>query len=129
MTNKPAGTQELRFLQFIAQHGPLSAGQVAEQLGAELGLARSTVLTVMERLRRKGQLKRRREGGVFMYASAKSYEQVMQTAVGQFVDRALSGSISPFVAYLSDRGKVSPEELAELRRMVERLEPSKERAQ
>jgi predicted transcriptional regulator len=128
MTNKPAGTQELRFLQFIAQYGPLSAGQVAEQLGAELGLARSTVLTVMERLRRKGQLRRKREAGVYMYSSAKSYEQVMQSAVGQFVDRALSGSISPFVAYLSDRGKVTPEELAQLREIVDRLEPGEERA-
>src|SRR5262249_42489410 len=122
MTNKPAGTQELRFLQFIAQFGPLSAGQVAEQLGAELGLARSTVVTVMERLRRKRQLRRKREGGLFVYSSALSYEQVMQSAVGQFVDRALAGSISPFVAYLSERGTGSAEELAELRGMVDRLD-------
>ena len=122
MNNRPAGTQELRFLQFIAQHGPLTAGQVAERLGAELGLARSTVLTVMERLRRKRHLTRRQKDGVFVYASATSYEQVMRTAVGQFVDRALSGSVSPFVAYLSERADVSEDELEELRRIVRRLE-------
>lgn len=125
MTNRPAGTQELRFLQYIAQHGPLTAGRVAEQLGAELGLARSTVLTMMERLRSKKLLRRRREAGVYVYSSATSYEEVMQSAVGQFVDRALSGSISPFVAYLSQRGEVTEAELAELRQMVERLDSHK----
>jgi predicted transcriptional regulator len=126
MTNRPAGTQELRFLQFIAQHGPLTVGQVAEQLGDELGLARSTVLTVMERLRQKRHLRRRREAGVFLYSSALSYEEVMQSAVGQFVDRALSGSISPFVAYLSERSDVSADELDDLRRIVARLESRQE---
>lgn len=121
MTNRPAGTQELRFLQFIAQHGPLTVGQVAERLGAELGLARSTVLTVMERLREKRHLTRKRIDGVYAYSSTNNYEQVMTSAVGQFVERALSGSVSPFVAYLSGRATVSDEELAELRKIVKRL--------
>lgn len=128
MTNRPAGTQELRFLQFIAQHGPLTVGQVAEQLGTELGLARSTVLTMMERLRHKRHLRRRRDAGGYLYSSTVSYDEVMQSAVGQFVDRALSGSISPFVAYLSERGEVSAEELDELRRIVARLEARPGRA-
>ena len=112
-------------MQYIAQHGPISVGQVAERLGAELGLARSTVLTMMERLRTKRLLRRRREDGVFVYVSSKSYDAVMQTAVGQFVDRALSGSISPFVAYLSERGDVTADEIAQLRAIVERLDPKK----
>src|SRR5215471_4653797 len=113
VNTRPTGTQELRFLQFIAQHGPLPAAQVAERLGGELGVARSTVLTVIERLRRKGHLTRRRQDGVYVYASAASYDQVMRTAVDQFVERALSGSVSPFVAYLSERAEVSAEELDE----------------
>ena len=125
MTNRPAGTRELRFLQYIAQHGPLTVGQVSEQLGAELGLARSTVLTMMERLRAKRLLRRRRENGVFVYFSAESHAEVMQSAVGQFVDRALSGSISPVVAYLAERGDVTEDELNELRAMVERLAANK----
>jgi predicted transcriptional regulator len=125
MTNRPAGTQELRFLQFIAQHGPISAGHVAEQLGAELGLARTTVQTVLERLRRKRHLARRKVDGVYLYASAASYEQLMRTTVGQFVDRALAGSISPFVAYLAERGEVSDAELKELRSIVGRRDAAR----
>lgn len=125
MTNRPAGTRELSVLQYVAQHGPITVGQVAERMGVDLGLARSTVLTMMERLRAKHLLKRRRENGVFVYFSAESHAEVMQTAVGQFVDRALSGSISPFVAYLAERGDVTEDELRELRAMVERLDANK----
>ena len=124
--NRPTGTQELRFLQFIAQHGPISAGQAFEQLGGELGLARTTVQTILERLRKKRHLARHRQDGVYVYASAKSYDQVMRNTVGQFVDRALAGSISPFVAYLAERGSVSPEELKELRRIVRQLDAREE---
>jgi predicted transcriptional regulator len=125
--NRPTGTQELEFLRYIAQHGPLSAGQVHERLGEELGLARTTVQTVLERLRRKRHLSRRRKDGVYLYESAKTYRQLMTTTVGQFVDRALAGSISPFVAYLAERGSVTPDELAELRRIVRRLDAREEK--
>jgi predicted transcriptional regulator len=119
--NRPTGTQELRFLQFIAQHGPISAGQVAEQLGEELGLARTTVQTILERLRKKRHLARRLKNGVYLYESSKTYDQVMTNTVGQFVERALAGSISPFVAYLAERGTVSQAELKELQDIVRKL--------
>ena len=124
--NRPTGTQELEFLRYIAQHGPLSAGQVHERLGEGLGLARTTVQTILERLRKKKHLTRKLKDGVYLYESAKSYQQLMTTTVGQFVDRALAGSISPFVAYLAEKGTVTPDELAELRRIVRRLDAKEE---
>jgi predicted transcriptional regulator len=122
----PVPAQELRFLRYIAQHGPLTVGRVAEELGAELGLARSTVLTVMERLRRKGHLRRRRSDGVFVYASTLDHDRLMRATVGQFVERALGGSVLPIAAWLSDRVEVTEEELAELRAIVSKLRPKKE---
>ena len=41
MSPRP-GTQELRFLTYVAQHGPITVGEVNAALGAELGLARTT---------------------------------------------------------------------------------------
>jgi predicted transcriptional regulator len=129
MPRVPAASQELRFLKYIAEHGPMSVGRVAESLGAELGLARSTVLTVMERLRGKGQLRRRKDAdGVFVYASTLSHDRLMQATVGQFVERALGGSVLPFAAWLSEHSEVSESELAELRQMVARLRARKEDA-
>lgn len=128
MTRPPAAQQELRFLRYVAERGPISVGQVAEELGRELGLARSTVLTVMERLRRKGHLKRRRTDGVYLYSSTVGLDRLLQDTVGQFVERSLGGSVLPFAAWLSQRVDVSEAELAELRAIVARLESRKEDA-
>jgi len=50
---------------------------------------------------------------------------VLRRAVGQFVERSLAGSVSPFVAYLAERGTVSAGELRELERLVAKLKPAR----
>lgn len=121
MNRAAPGAQELQLLRHIAKTGPSTVGQLAETFGQPLDLARSTVLTMMERLRRKGHLTRRRVGGVYVYSSSAGDEELMRDTVGRFVQRALEGSLSPFAAYLAERRQVSEEELAELERAVERL--------
>jgi len=125
-TRVPSASQELLFLRFIARRGPIAAGRVAEELGSELGVSRSTVLTVLERLRRKGHLKRRRVDGVYHYAATVPLDQLMSATVGQFVERSLGGSVMPFAAWLSERAEVTEEELAELRAIVGRLRSRRE---
>jgi predicted transcriptional regulator len=126
MSVLPTASQELQFLRFVAGRGPLSSAQVAQELGARLGLTRSSVLTVMERLRRKGHLRRRRTDGVYLYSSTIPLDRLMRASVGQFVERTLGGSVLPFAAWLSERVEVSEEELRELRDMVARLRTRKE---
>jgi len=127
MSKAPPGVQELQLLRHVARTGPATVGQLAETFGVVQGLARSTVLTMMERLRHKGYLTRRRMNGVFVYASSAGDEELMRDTVGRFVQRALEGSLSPFAAYLAERSQVSEAELAELERAVERLRSRKKR--
>jgi predicted transcriptional regulator len=125
MNKAPLGTQELQLLRHLARGGPASVGQVAESFGATQQLARSTVLTMMERLRAKGYLTRRRVKGVYVYASSARDEDLVRDAVGRFVQRALEGSVSPFAAYLAQRTRVSEAELEDLERALERLRSKK----
>ena len=121
MARAPLGTQELQLLRHITRTGPQTVGQVAETFGAAQVLARSTILTMMERLRGKGYLQRRRSSGVYVYTSPARDEDVLRDVVGGFVERSLEGSVSPFVAYLSRRSQVSDQELLELEALVDRL--------
>ena len=122
MTPKRPGEQELALLTWIAEHPGISVGEVADQYGAARDLARSTVLTMMERLRKKGHLTRRRVDGVFRYSAGAAPDALLKDAVGTFVERTLGGSVSPFVAYLNDAADLSPEDLAELQQLVARLQ-------
>lgn len=116
------GDQELALLRHVADGGGATAGEAAESFGTPRGLARSTVLTMMERLRRKGHLGRRLVDGVYRYQARASSDDLMRGLVHRFVERTLGGSVTPFVAYLGEAQALSDDELQKLRGVVERLQ-------
>lgn len=122
MKGKSIGDQELALLQHLGQHGEASVGEVAAAYGETRGLARSTVLTMMERLRTKGYLARRQVDGVYRYRPTRDEGDVVRGAVAAFVEKTLQGSVSPFVAWMSQRTEVSDDELAELEALVSKLQ-------
>lgn len=122
MSRKSIGDQELALLQYIATQGDASVGEVASAFAESRGLARSTVLTMMERLRGKGFLRRRQVDGVFRYSGTRGPEDAVRGAIGKFVENTLQGSVSPFVAWMSERGRISDDELAELEALVADLQ-------
>lgn len=121
MTDTTLGEQELTLLRFVADRGPVSVGEAHEEYGGPRGLARTTIQTMLERLRAKGELERRRQEGIYRYRSSLRGGEILRRAVGAFVERSLEGSVTPVVAYLAEREEVDAEELAELERLVERL--------
>jgi len=118
---KPIGDQELALLRFINDRAQATVAEAVEGFGQPRGLARSTVLTMMDRLRRKGHLSRRAVNGVYHYAPRTHHNAAIRNAIVSFVDRTLGGSISPFVTYLAEREDVSDEELAELEALLASL--------
>jgi predicted transcriptional regulator len=125
MTRTTVGERELALLRHIADRGAMSVAEAVEQFGSERGLARSTVLTMMERLRKKGHLGRRLLDGIYRYRARSSSADLLKGAVRHFVESKLNGSVSPFLAYLSDSKDVSDEELRELEGIVARLSAAK----
>ena len=121
MVEPSIGEQELALLRHIADRGAATVAEAVEEFGAPRGLARSTVLTMMERLRGKGHLGRRLVDGVYRYRTRASSADLLKSAVQRFVERNLDGSVQPFLAYLSDTGKLSDAELDELEQIVARL--------
>lgn len=130
MPRPSVGDRELDLLRYVAEHGPVSVGRASEEFGAARDLARSTVLTMMERLRAKGLVSRRRVDGVYRYTSPTGPREVLRGAVESFVETTLGGSLSPVVAYLADAAdaaEVGADELAELEELVERLQARRTR--
>jgi predicted transcriptional regulator len=116
------GREEMQILRYVADRQPVSVREVADHVAATSGKARTTVLTVMERLREKGYLVRRKKGGVYRYSPKRSQTDVLRSLVADFVREALGGSVSPFVAYLAEDADLNDEQLRELSRLVADLE-------
>lgn len=122
MSKKPLSDLELDLLRFVAAGPGRTVREAAEEFGEPRGYARTTVSTLLERLRAKGYLRRTKSEGVFRYASVMSQGELMKNVVGRFVDGALGGSVSPLVAFLSEKPALTDDEVAELRRLVEDLD-------
>ena len=86
------------------------------------GYARTTVLTVIQRLQAKKFLKRRKHNGLYRYSTTAERRRVISSLIGQFIDTVLDGSTQPFVAYLSDSEKLTAEEVETLRKITCKLD-------
>ena len=117
---------EWEVLQYVIEHHPITVREVAEQFARTHGHARTTVLTIMERLREKGYLTRRKLNGVNRYSPSKPRSDLLQGLVRDFVQKALGGSVSPFVAYLGKEARLDPAEMQELKQLVQEWEAQPE---
>lgn len=116
------GQAEWELLRYVADNSPVTVRGVADHAAETRGLARTTVLTMMERLRKKKLLTRRKVGGVFEYSSTRPPDQLIQSRVQAFVEHTLAGDLSPFVAYFSSATDLSDRELEQLKQLVRQLE-------
>ncbi len=122
MARKPGiGQAESDILRFIVDQQSATVGDVADHIAKTKGQSRNTAMTVMERLRAKGFLRRTKAEGVYRYAPVASKARVMEGLVSDFVEGVLGGSVSPLVAYLTNRVDVDEKQLRELKALVERL--------
>lgn len=120
------GPTEIEVLRYLGDHHPVRVGDVADHFARTSGQARTTILTIMERLRAKGHLTRKHIEGTYQYSSVVPKDDLFRSLVKSFVDTTLAGSVSPFVAYLSEAGPVSEKDLDQLKQLVRDLERARD---
>jgi len=116
------GPTEIEILRYLGDRHPVRVGDVADHFARTSGQARTTILTIMERLRAKGHLTRKRVEGTYHYSPVVPKDDLLRSLVKSFVDTTLAGSVSPFVAYLAEGGPVSDDDLDELKQLVRDLD-------
>ncbi|MCA9259527.1 MAG: BlaI/MecI/CopY family transcriptional regulator [Planctomycetales bacterium] len=119
----PLARGELEILHYVAEYHPIKVGTVAEHFASTSGKARTTILTVMERLRAKGHLTRKKIDGTWHYSPKLARTELMRGLVRRFVHESLGGSLAPFMAYLATEAKsLTDEELKALKQLVRELD-------
>jgi predicted transcriptional regulator len=117
------GPLETDILRYIGDHYPITVSEVAEHVAQTTGHARTTVLTVMVRLLRKGFLIRKTVDGGHRYSPKVPNQELLRGLVKDFVATTLGGSVSPFVAFLAESsGPISEDDLKRLKRLVREME-------
>ncbi len=116
------GEQEMELLRYIADQPPMTVRDVASHFEKEKGLARTTVLTVMERLRKKGYLKRAKNKGIFEYSPKFNTGDIIGRKVSEFIERTLNGSVSPLFSHFLKNKNLSEQEIQILKNLAAKLD-------
>jgi BlaI family penicillinase repressor len=121
---KPAVSDaELEVLKVLWAKGPGTVRDV--EAGLKRGrrkLAYNTVLTLLARLRDKGYVRQDRSGTAHVFRSIVSRDQLISHGLAALADRVCDGTSSPLVHALVKGQQLSPEEIADLRRLLDDLE-------
>ena len=110
---------ELEVLQVIWRHGPCTVRQVHDELNRSRPRAYTSVMSLLNVMVGKRLLKRKPQGKAYLYTANVQEEPTLSEMVGDLVERALGGSIHLLVAHALERTDLSPEELDEVRRMID----------
>ena len=97
----------------------LSAPELFERIGAERGVAYSTVKTIVDRLEEKGAIERiANRGRTIVYAPIVKQERVRKPLVKAFLRRLFGNDLRPLFAQLLRDEKLSEDDLAYLRELI-----------
>lgn len=113
---------ELEIMQVIWDLGPCTVRQVYEAMRERKQVAYTTVMTMMKILEQKGRLVRRREDRAYVYRPVEAKHRVITSMVNEFLTRVFGGSAKPLVMGLIQDKRLSPEDLAEITRLIEKQE-------
>jgi predicted transcriptional regulator len=108
---------ELAILRVLWTRGPSTVRDVAEAMGREG--AYTTVLKLMQIMTDKGLVKRDDSTRSHVYTPASSEDKMQKQLVTDLLDKVFAGSAAKLVLQALDAGKASPEELAEIRKLLD----------
>ncbi len=115
--NKPTQS-EVEILRILWEQGPSTVRQVHEIFGGERSVGYTGVLKLLQNMLAKGLVSRNEEHRSHVYAACEAAGQAKKQLVADLIRRVFAGSSSQLVLHLLEDEKASPEEIAEIRRMV-----------
>ena len=109
---------ELAILRVLWARGPSTVRHVAEIMGRETGY--TTVLKLLQIMTEKGLVRRDESSRTHVYAPAYSQDHTERQLVTDLMDRAFGGSAAKLVLQALASTKASPEELAEIKKLIDK---------
>jgi len=118
----PVTDAEATVMEVLWQSSPRSSEDVVAAVAPATGWAEPTIKTLLNRLLNKGAISAGRGGRRYLYSPVLSREAWVEQQSEGLLARLFGGRVAPLVAHFSERGRLSATDIAELKRLVSRLE-------
>lgn len=123
MTDRPALSRgELEVARVLWDLGSATVREVHEAFPADRGIDFTTVQTYLRRLEQKGYARAKLDGRTRVYSPRVKPRTVIRETLNDLIDRLFGGETLPLMRHLVEEGKITSEDLAQLRDLIDRME-------
>lgn len=123
-----SGELELPLMEILWAKGSMKGRDLYEEIRVTKRIAYTTALTVLDRLSKKGFIRKDRESGTILFTSALSRDDYQSAVTGDLLRRAFEVSPDLAVSAFADIfSEIGGDETARLAEMIEKKRHEKER--
>ena|SRR5690606_39192627 len=105
-------------MEVLWSRSPLGADDVVAALATSSDWAEPTIKTLLNRLLKKGAIRAERDGRRYLYSPVLARESWVASQSEGVLERLFGGRVAPLVAHFSERGKLSQDDIDELKRLI-----------
>ncbi len=106
---------EYRFCLILWENEPISSRELSELCKEKLGWSKTTTYTVIKRLSERGVVKNENT----IVTSIVSKDEAEVSEIDELMEKKFEGSLPAFIAAFARRQKLSDEDIAEIRQIIE----------
>jgi BlaI family transcriptional regulator, penicillinase repressor len=122
LSNVSISDAEWQVMNVVWSGQPLTAQEVIAKLANQADWAPPTVKTMLHRLVKKKVLTYESQGNRYVYRSRARRSDCVKQASRSFLERVFGGDSGPLLAHFLRSSKLSPEEIAQLRQILDKQE-------
>jgi predicted transcriptional regulator len=115
------GEAEYAVMEVLWEQAPLTAAEVAARVPAARGWSIRTVKTMLARLLAKNILAHEEDGRRYLYRPAIARADYVAQESGRLIDRMFGGKVTPLVAQLAARDRLSEADIEEIEALLKAL--------
>lgn len=122
---KEISNSELAVLNLLWHSSPMSSSEVIAQLNKSKQWHEKTVKTLLNRLVKKEAVGFEKQGRSYLYHPLIDQGEFQLKESQSFIERVFSGKLTPLVAGFAKENKLSSDDIAELKQLIDNWEEEK----
>jgi len=118
---------ESRVMEVLWRKAPQASEEIVATLEKPTGWHKKTIRTLLSRLLRKGAVEVERDGRRYLYLPVLARETWQAQESRNLLDRVFGGRVAPLLAHFSRYEKLGDKDLADLCKLIGKIEKSERR--
>lgn len=118
----PISAAESQVMEALWRQSPLTAEEIVAEVAQPQGWSEATVKSLINRLLTKGAIEAEKDGRRYLYSPRVERLAYLSQESRGLIDRLFDGRVAPLVSHFSKTNQLSPDDVAELKRLIAELE-------